>query len=676
MASLDTDVTMVPAGEGPSDAPPSFSAASASLSSKKAKRFEIKKWNAVALWAWDIVMDNCAICRNHITDLCIECQTNQASATSEESLMEGLLPPCSVPEDPRVSVCSDRNVAFELLDGDLRKTYSHFQFECSDDSVARQIKTLAAENLVLCQKAEDSYSRVLLDGNSSSLSFVPVGKPPSPTSWKDIVAPVNPLISRMNLHYCPPAVVNNDLYVNIPESVASAGVDRWKDWVVGYFVDRKLHFTAVETIAHKIWDQFGLLDVLSNENGFFFFHFDKSELWTEGLSHVASAIGKPLYADHLTESCKRISFAKICVEVDASAPLPESFGLSLPSGAKFTIRVWYPWKPLMSGVGGQNNWGDCPSFTHAASVSSSIVDDSAGVSAVVASVLSPAGVSDKGDPVLENPPKESVMVGTEVVFLPQPLCSSSGTMDGENMFSILQSDVGQAFFDPDGVLISLPTDEEFNEGLIVENSEIPSPKIGAVSCFPSHWLSVHNYSVGPVARIFLGWDPTVFVSSILFSSDQLIVSEFLPLDGSASFVLSVVYGHNRAVDRRQLWDDMRTIANSVAIQTKVPHHLSIRGMLVAPVTVTEIKAALMFINGDTTTDLGFPGTWFPAFVKNPVYSPFTRVSRDRKKEALFSLWDLGLRGLERSGMENSEDEKKTRLGSLKKANLLYLTESH
>eukprot|EP00400_MALV-I_sp_L67-5_P000772 gene772-523_t len=32
------------------------------------KRFEIKKWNAVALWAWDIVVDNCAICRNHIMD--------------------------------------------------------------------------------------------------------------------------------------------------------------------------------------------------------------------------------------------------------------------------------------------------------------------------------------------------------------------------------------------------------------------------------------------------------------------------------------------------------------------------------------------------------------------------------------------------------------------------------
>ena len=50
MAALDTDLNMLPPGEGSAPSPPGSSAASSS--GKKVKRFEIKKWNAVALWAW------------------------------------------------------------------------------------------------------------------------------------------------------------------------------------------------------------------------------------------------------------------------------------------------------------------------------------------------------------------------------------------------------------------------------------------------------------------------------------------------------------------------------------------------------------------------------------------------------------------------------------------------
>ncbi|KAK0600354.1 hypothetical protein LWI29_014079 [Acer saccharum] len=78
---------------------PKHCIAGPSSSSKKPKRFEIKKWSAVAPWAWDIVVDNCAICRNHIMDICIECQANQASATSGSFRMLVLL---LLPRSPNV----------------------------------------------------------------------------------------------------------------------------------------------------------------------------------------------------------------------------------------------------------------------------------------------------------------------------------------------------------------------------------------------------------------------------------------------------------------------------------------------------------------------------------------------------------------------------------------------
>lgn len=200
----------------------------------------------------------------------------------------------------------------------------------------------------------------------------------------------------MCLKFHPPLIKDAQVVVCPPVEVVEAGASKWADCVVGYFLDKQLPFSAVESIAKRIWRKFGIQQVLSNDKGFFFFKFSQDgahrrvieagpwhfggklmvlkqwssqmklekdefdtvplwaqfynvplELWNEeGLSYIASAIGNPLYADSMTESGQRLSFARICVEVVVGSDFPNSVCVEYANGKNVVIGVKYPWKPL------------------------------------------------------------------------------------------------------------------------------------------------------------------------------------------------------------------------------------------------------------------------------------------------------------------------------------------
>lgn len=54
----------------------SNAAAPMDVDSAERPRFEIKKWNAVAMWSWAICTDTCAICRNNLYEPSIEYSAN------------------------------------------------------------------------------------------------------------------------------------------------------------------------------------------------------------------------------------------------------------------------------------------------------------------------------------------------------------------------------------------------------------------------------------------------------------------------------------------------------------------------------------------------------------------------------------------------------------------------
>ncbi|KAL2251923.1 UNVERIFIED_CONTAM: hypothetical protein Sindi_2314600 [Sesamum indicum] len=74
------------------------------------------------------------------------------------------------------------------------------------------------------------------------------------------------------------------------------------------------------------------------------------ELWTEeGLSIVASGVGKPLYPDAITRACTRLDFARVCVMLDVNSKMPKHIIIMTPDeeGGELPckIDVEYEWLP-------------------------------------------------------------------------------------------------------------------------------------------------------------------------------------------------------------------------------------------------------------------------------------------------------------------------------------------
>jgi len=74
-----------------------------------------------------------------------------------------------------------------------------------------------------------------------------------------------------------------------------------------------------------------------------FLHLPK-EFWTPtGLGFVASGIGKPLYADKVTEEQKRLGFAWVLIEIDITSECPKEIDICRENGDTINIVVEYPW---------------------------------------------------------------------------------------------------------------------------------------------------------------------------------------------------------------------------------------------------------------------------------------------------------------------------------------------
>ncbi|KAB5531494.1 hypothetical protein DKX38_018164 [Salix brachista] len=213
------------------------------------------------------------------------------------------------------------------------------------------------------------------------------------SSWADRVR-VTDSSTRFSLEKIPKQPQGGRL--TIPEELMSENSSQWTRCLVGFFPGSRPPYHMVNSMAKRVWQHLGLEHTMTTGEGFYLFRlrdeeavqevldrgpwmfggkslvlqqwhphfkFDKNQittipvwlrlrglpfpLWTKaGLSLVASMVGRPLSCDESTFSCKRLEYARVCVEVDAAHPFVHNFELVIPqSSGTVKVDVEYEWKP-------------------------------------------------------------------------------------------------------------------------------------------------------------------------------------------------------------------------------------------------------------------------------------------------------------------------------------------
>ncbi|KAL0913108.1 hypothetical protein M5K25_016540 [Dendrobium thyrsiflorum] len=223
---------------------------------------------------------------------------------------------------------------------------------------------------------------------------------PKPPSWDRILTgSPNPTEFSISTLQTPEEIIPFQ-----QDDIAEAN-DEWSLALVGYSLGRRPFYETLLKAIRKSWILKGTLKLISLSEGFFLFKFSTLEdyemvwargawfilgkpfifqkwtphfspkreefntvhiwfkihdlplcCWTPvGISKIATKIGIPMAVDALTASKSRLTYARVCVQVDSTATYPKQIPISV-TGKLFNLKIEYEWKPELCGL--------CKSFNH------------------------------------------------------------------------------------------------------------------------------------------------------------------------------------------------------------------------------------------------------------------------------------------------------------------------
>nr|TKR85033.1 hypothetical protein D5086_0000251720 [Populus alba] len=380
------------------------------------------------------------------------------------------------------------------------------------------------------------------------------------TSWADRVR-VSSSNTRFTLDPLPRQPVGQCL--KITEQILLENTAQWTRCMIGFFPGFKMPYHAVNAIASRVWRQCGLENVMTTANGFMIFrfkteeemhavmekgpwmfggkniilqqwhpryNFDKSKistlpvwirlhglpfpLWSkQGLSLAASMVGRPLSCDELTYNCTRLEYARLCVEIDASLPVINSFDIECPLSADpITVTVDYEWKP--------KHCEQCKVFGHTCK----FTDD-----APQFKVLQTTSPTSPTKPPTTNH-------STTPIASPVPPTPLTTTLPSTN-------------------IPKLPTynnNHSIHPYLYRSHLQFTYQELKHATPVKIQYLS--NTSSSPTCRILVGWNPHKLHLIPLHFSSQWLTCEVNQPNQPIPTRITFVYGHNTPAERQALWE--------------------------------------------------------------------------------------------------------------------------
>nr|GEV14880.1 hypothetical protein [Tanacetum cinerariifolium] len=140
-------------------------------------------------------------------------------------------------------------------------------------------------------------------------------------------------------------------------SASGCGSKKWNLTVRGQFSGCSMSLNEAMYHLRRMWNIFGLRDVIA-KNGIFYFKFQDKEGIKEsvkGINALASSLGKPILIDEVTTrmcvtGVGRIRFARVLIEIDAKKEVKDIIeiiykGKNVTEGTKKFMDVEYAWKP-------------------------------------------------------------------------------------------------------------------------------------------------------------------------------------------------------------------------------------------------------------------------------------------------------------------------------------------